>query len=433
MKSTLPLSLGLLAMLAPATASAQEFLLVCDSANDRVMQYNALDGSLINEDFIVNAGGAYNFQTPKEAIQVNGEIWVVDQISDAVYIFDLAGNYVDGITTGLDNVRGGEFINGQIYVTNVGSANGAPGIATVRFDPARNNLGSFLVTGSSPFDPVEFNGEVLISDFASDAIERYDYTGNYLGAFVQTPAGTLLNQPQQISRTVNNTILASGFLAPIGIYEYDSAGVELLYIPTNAGVRGAFGLGNGNIMMANSIGVFVYDRATMALTDVTPPVTGASGQYISLIDVTLGGTIGASYCSPANGNTSGGPASITALGSTTVATNTVTLRAGDMPVNQFGFFLTSMTQGLVMNPGGSNGNLCLSGTIGRYVTAGQIKNSGAGGTFDLALDLTLTPAGPVFVSIAAGETWNFQCWFRDTGPMGQPQSNFTDGRSITFN
>jgi len=39
----------------------------------------------------------------------------------------------------------------------------------------------------------------------------------------------------------------------------------------------------------------------------------------------------------------------------------------------------------------------------------------------------------VFVSIAAGETWNFQAWFRDIGPLGQPQSNFSDGRSIAFN
>jgi len=145
-----------------------------------------------------------------------------------------------------------------------------------------------------------------------------------------------------------------------------------------------------------------------------------------------GGSLGTSYCGPAVANTSGGPADLTASGSTMVASNDLTLTASGVPANQFGFFLTSQTQGNVPNPGGSNGVLCLGGTIGRYVGAGQIQNAGAGGTFDLALDLTQTPAGAVFVSIAAGQTWNFQAWFRDIGPMGQPQSNFTDGRSITF-
>jgi len=142
--------------------------------------------------------------------------------------------------------------------------------------------------------------------------------------------------------------------------------------------------------------------------------------------------LGVSYCGPAVSNTSGGPAVLTAAGSNVAANNNVTLTAASMPANQFGFFLTSQMQGLVMNPGGSNGNLCLGGTIGRYVGAGQIMNSGAGGTFSLGLNLTQTPAGAVFVAITAGQTWNFQAWFRDIGPMGQPQSNFTDGRSILF-
>jgi len=142
--------------------------------------------------------------------------------------------------------------------------------------------------------------------------------------------------------------------------------------------------------------------------------------------------IGASYCNPSVPNTTGSSATLIAGGSASVSANDVTLTAEQLPANQFGFFLTSQTQGLVANPGGSQGNLCLGGTIGRYVAPGQIKNSGAGGAFDLVLNLTQTPAGPAFVSINAGESWNFQAWFRDIGPMGQPWSNFTDGRTVTF-
>ena len=65
------------------------------------------------------------------------------------------------------------------------------------------------------------------------------------------------------------------------------------------------------------------------------------------------------------------------------------------------------------------------------MAAGQIKNSGGAGTFDLTLDLNLTPTPIGLVSIAAGETWNFQAWYRDA-VGGAATSNFSDGLSIGF-
>ena len=112
--------------------------------------------------------------------------------------------------------------------------------------------------------------------------------------------------------------------------------------------------------------------------------------------------------------------------------NNLTLTSVQMPNNSFGFFLTSRTQGFVQNPGGSQGNLCLGGGIGRYVGPGQIKNSGAVGRFTLTLNLTQTPTPTGLVSIAAGETWNFQTWYRDS-VGGVATSNFTNGRSVPFN
>jgi hypothetical protein len=99
--------------------------------------------------------------------------------------------------------------------------------------------------------------------------------------------------------------------------------------------------------------------------------------------------------------------------------------------NAFGYFLTSTTQGFVANPGGSMGNLCLAGSIGRYVGPGQIQNSGAAGAISLPLDLTQTPQPTGSVAIVAGQTWNFQAWYRDA-VGGSATSNFTDGLSIGF-
>ncbi len=165
--------------------------------------------------------------------------------------------------------------------------------------------------------------------------------------------------------------------------------------------------------------------------------SGGSGTHFFWDEIVIAkgeplANIGTSYCGPAVVNSTGASASIEALGSTTVATNDVQLFSYDLPRFSFGFSVTSTSTGFVMNPGGSAGNLCLSGAVGRYVGPGQIMNSGSAGELLLDLDLTQTPQPTGFVSILAGQTWNFQTWYRDA-VGGVPTSNFTDGVSVLFN
>jgi hypothetical protein len=145
-----------------------------------------------------------------------------------------------------------------------------------------------------------------------------------------------------------------------------------------------------------------------------------------------GGTpsLGTNYCTAVN-NSTGGPGAMSGTGSAVVLDNDVTLAAGGLPNNAFGFFLTSTTQGFVMNPGGSVGNLCLGGAIGRYVGPGQIQNTGLTGAISLQIDLTQMPTPTGFISVASGETWNFTAWHRDV-VGGVAVSNFADGYSINF-
>ncbi len=105
------------------------------------------------------------------------------------------------------------------------------------------------------------------------------------------------------------------------------------------------------------------------------------------------------------------------------------MTASKLPLNVFGYFLNSDVQGFTPFPPGSNGNLCLGGGIGRH--AKQIGNSGADGELVIDVDLTALPRPGGTHSVVAGETWNFQCWFRDD--QGGPTSNFTDGIEIVFN
>lgn len=121
-----------------------------------------------------------------------------------------------------------------------------------------------------------------------------------------------------------------------------------------------------------------------------------------------------------------------ASGSASVADNSLTLHASMLPTNTFGFFIVSQSPGFVANPGGSSGNLCLAGAVGRYVGAGQIQNSGVGGAFSLPVDLLAIPQPTGPVTVVAGERWYFQAWFRDVRGGGAVTSNFTGALAIQF-
>jgi hypothetical protein len=154
-------------------------------------------------------------------------------------------------------------------------------------------------------------------------------------------------------------------------------------------------------------------------------------------DLDLGGQIretnflvtfgpGQSYCI-AELNSTGVAASIAATGSAEVAANDLSVVATDLPLNAFSFFLVSETQGFTAMPGGSQGNICLGGSIGRY----QLFASSSGNTGSIALDIDLTdvPAPSGSFAAAPGTTLNFQAWYRDANPMAT--SNFTDGVAVT--
>lgn len=162
--------------------------------------------------------------------------------------------------------------------------------------------------------------------------------------------------------------------------------------------------------------------------------TASSGGALENHDVASwtwdSGGPGTNFCN-ANANSTGSPAVMSVTSSLSVAGNDTVLTCGTMPMNSFGFFLTSSAQGFVANPGGSMGNLCLSGAIGRYVGPGQIQNSGQVGEVSLAIDLSMHPTPNGLVQVVAGETWNFQAWYRDA-VMGQATSNFSDGLEMTF-
>jgi hypothetical protein len=182
---------------------------------------------------------------------------------------------------------------------------------------------------------------------------------------------------------------------------------------------------------ANLVQYFQMVGGTFDRVDVRASTTAGNWVITELWIEGAGGGVGSPYCVSVS-NSTGVGATLGATGSATVASNDLTLEAASLPTNAFGFFITSRTQGMVSQPGGSQGILCLGGSIGRYVGPGQIKNSGATGSFSLQLNLTAMPQPGGAVGAAPGDTWNFQAWYRDA-VGGLPTSNFTEGLSVTFN
>jgi hypothetical protein len=158
-----------------------------------------------------------------------------------------------------------------------------------------------------------------------------------------------------------------------------------------------------------------------AVVDVNVGVMtdGSVGSIVSAIS-----QVGTNYCGPANANSTGSPATISSWGLPEVVANKLTLIATGLPTGELGYFLCSLTAGFVPGPGGSLGNLCLGGKIGRFVK--QVQTSDKLGEFSIPVDLSALPVWRNQPALA-GQTWNFQAWFKDG-----KSSNFTDGLAVTF-
>jgi hypothetical protein len=197
----------------------------------------------------------------------------------------------------------------------------------------------------------------------------------------------------------------------------------------------------GNRAWIRQLGSIVHDRVLGAAPDAWGGVYVSGFTYGSLGGPSAGGPdvwlahydddlTTSTYCTPAIPNSTGFPGTLTATGSNDVQANNVTLIASGLSLHSFGYFLTSATQGLLTNPGGSQGNFCLGGQVGRYIGQGQIMSSGTTGSISLAVDLQQHPTPTGFVAVQPGQTWNFQAWYRDANPSST--SNFTDAVSVSF-
>ncbi|MBL4699228.1 MAG: hypothetical protein JKX70_10380 [Phycisphaerales bacterium] len=290
-------------------ASAQDVLLIPDSSADRVWMFSAFDGSLIDDSFIVDPGsdnGVDVFNRPMEVLlAADGSLLVTDQFADVVSRFNADGSFVGVFSLGgvrdpniMNNIRGGHVLTqgdgaGDVLVTNSGAFNDLavsqknvkrldPADGSEKQDFAFNRYGGIR----GPFDVIEYNGEVLVADEGQDKIVRYTLDGKFNERFTSSFVVPQLDFPQQMAIASNGNLLVCSFSNGV-ILEFDSdANLVGQYDPGNLDLyRGIAELGNGNLLVTTTTGVFEVTRAGVV---VETEAAGTGFRYVTKFTVPIG-------------------------------------------------------------------------------------------------------------------------------------------------
>lgn len=277
------------ALIVVLVSTAAADLMIVDSDNDRVMLFSSVDGSIIDLDWLTDVGAVgWVFTTPKEARVVGSEIWVSDQVADAIHRFDMDRNFLSSITVHpgdgglLDNIRGFGTDGSLVYLTVYPSTTTRRGIAVYDTSGAPQ---AFWPINASIFDAEPFLGNVLISNEGPDNIERYTPGGVFIDNFA-----TGIIFPQQIEILPDDSVITVSTIAAAGIegvYHFESDGTLRRFIDTEPAKmafgemvpRGAYLLENGNYVIAASTGVYTYDPDKDLFEIVIKSPVGA--QYIA--------------------------------------------------------------------------------------------------------------------------------------------------------
>ncbi len=137
------------------------------------------------------------------------------------------------------------------------------------------------------------------------------------------------------------------------------------------------------------------------------------------------GPQGALFCLSAP-NSTGYVGRLSGIGTDVAASNLLILVGEDLPPGAVGYMLASRTSGFVPFFGGSQGVLCLGGSILRF--SNTVFTSTPGGVVAFQPDLLNLPGGNSAIS---GDTWLFQAWHRDV-VGGVVTSNTTSGLEMMF-
>lgn len=353
----------------------------------------------------------YSFNAP-DAVGDGTVLSLVDATGDTMIVDGIPGTFIDISGTGAalnlgddDEVNVATTLRGRLlkhFAIRIGANGGIRlGPQGLQLDPLNAALPSTAafngVQALLPFwDDIDTAGGTLGNIFFEERADRIIVQWENAGFHVAPQAGRATFQVQLFGEST----LAAQFL-----YE-DIDGPR-------AGRGGSATIG----YQAGAIGTTV--------THGFNAVTVDDGMVLSLLHFVE--RVGTGYCSP-NANSTGQTALIVGAGSNSLAANDLGLRASRLPLNAAAFFIFGSASGFAANPGGSQGNICVGGHVGRGV-GNVIANTGSTGTASAQVNLLAIPVASGTFAPGVGDTLNFQCWYRDS-VGGAAVSNFTNGLQV---
>ena len=291
--------------------------------------------------------------------------------------------------------------------------------------------------------------EGRLLDFA--AIHKYVADGN-LGAFESKFRSLMVNSTEFAPGSANTTGSLNGILNSSSLSEvqkntfrfwvsvaskggaYTCAGGGENHRSMGAYVTVPFKTGCSVTVREYFIGAWVNDEANGSAASEAVG-DGVDALWRSIISEAVASWETAlclpytSYCQAAP-NSTGSTGSISGSGSTYFLNQTpISVMASNLPASSTCYLLAGPSTAFIQNPGNSEGNFCLGGSVGRYLNQVQQTTSGGTAQSDVPLDNIPHPSlGGI--SLLSGDTYHFQYWHRDSSGSGTPTSNFTNGLRV---
>jgi hypothetical protein len=370
-------------------------------------------------------------------------VWTCPAAGD--YIFDTCGTGYDtrlGIYAGVDcaatciaqnddacglqsrvavnNLNTGDQL--VVHVGGFGSGNIGPGVMNINLDPCSAAIDDGFEENDDCASAVPVGDGFYPGLFVSQADTDY-YT-------VTVADGATLQVDLTFTHSLGDTdIFLYADLATCQLDEANGHGCA------NTLVCGFSATNNESISWTNTTGsqqtywMKVNEWIGSDCNNYDMNVTGTTG---------AGGPIIVMACDPANSHSGGTYAKLD--NSDGSGPGVLHLECTDGPATQFGYFLVSS---ILNDPGAnvSNGMLCLGAPIGRYAPAaggalnsvgvfdvlGVLQNTAGTSTVGSGYDVLATLPSPPGGAIMSGDTWYFQCWYRDGN-----RSNFSNVAGVTF-
>lgn len=402
----------------PGAASAQQILLTVESQGEHFLALVNAEGRML----------AQTAQHPTNPLAGGGRflldgLWVFAH-GDEVTLYSPHGERVSAIplTPGWKSAI--SFGDGTLAVID------GLGITDIHIYDSAGNLRSNWPYQSCAGGPEWAatpgpNGEVWRAANCGGDIQRHDQNGALLASFPVTwQWNTMFDLScDDMDADPDGSLWLYHGPLPITAYKFDWSGNVLASFRIPNGTTGLAVADDGTIWVHEPTAHSVHHfNAQGMLLGVTP----YDGSWrVTAFDLASQHPTGASFCGPANTNSTGARGSLTALADG--ASPHVQLVASRLPPGEPGLHLVARSTAFLPGAGGGSGNLCLGGRIGRFVESlwvvpvnGQVRTT-------IDLDALPMPFGEV--AAMAGETWYFQAWYRDHTPAAT--SNLTDGLALT--